>query len=155
MQQIETLIKARWTVPVEPAGTVYEDHAVAVHEGRIVDILPAAEADARYTATVTHRLTDRVLIPGLVNNHTHAAMVLFRGLSDDLPLMEWLNQHIWPAERRWVSDEFVQDGVRLAAAEMLRTFNCGIGLVVVSPDEIQGAIKLGEVIEGNQEVIIN
>jgi len=135
MQQIETLIKARWTVPVEPAGTVYEDHAVAVHEGRILDVLPVAEADARYAAAVTHHLTDRVLIPGLVNSHTHAAMVLFRGLSDDLPLMEWLNQHIWPAEQRWISDEFVQDGVRLAAAEMLRSGTTCFNDMYFFPDD--------------------
>ncbi len=120
MQPIDTLIKSRWVIPVEPDGVVHDHHAVAIHEGRILDILPATEAEARYQADVTHTLSHHALIPGLVNSHTHAAMTLFRGLADDLPLMEWLNGHIWPAERRWISDEFVQDGVRLAAAEMLR-----------------------------------
>ncbi len=120
MQQIDTLIQARWIIPVAPAGTILEDHALAVHRGRILDLLPAIEAKVRYTPSVTHRLADHALIPGLINTHTHAAMSLFRGLADDLPLMEWLNRHVWPAESRWVGDEFVQDGVRLAAAEMLR-----------------------------------
>ncbi len=120
MQSIEVLIKARWVIPVEPDGVVYDHYAVAIHEGRILDILPEKEADSRYQADVVHSLSHHALIPGLINSHTHAAMTLFRGLADDLPLMEWLNDHIWPAEQRWVSDEFVQDGVRLAAAEMLR-----------------------------------
>ena len=120
MQPIDTLIKARWIIPVEPDGVVLENHAVAIHEGRILDILPTTEAETRYQAAVNHTFAEHALIPGLVNSHTHAAMTLFRGLADDLPLMEWLNDHIWPAERRWISDEFVQDGVRLAAAEMLR-----------------------------------
>ncbi|MDJ0872470.1 MAG: TRZ/ATZ family hydrolase [Gammaproteobacteria bacterium] len=120
MQPIDTLIKARWIIPVEPDDVVYDQHAVAVHEGRILDVLPATEAESRFQPAVSHTLSEHALIPGLVNSHTHAAMTLFRGLADDLPLMEWLNDHIWPAERRWISDEFVQDGVRLAAAEMLR-----------------------------------
>ncbi|MFN3595242.1 MAG: TRZ/ATZ family hydrolase, partial [Thiobacillaceae bacterium] len=66
------------------------------------------------------RLSDHALIPGLVNLHTHAAMTLLRGYADDLPLMTWLNDYIWPAERQWVSAEFVLDGTRLACLEMLK-----------------------------------
>ena len=117
---IDTLIHARWVVPVEPPGVVLEHHAVAVHGGRIVGVLPSTEAKARFEPRVEHRLGDHALIPGLVNAHTHAAMSLFRGLADDLPLMRWLQEHVWPAEGRWVSEEFVQDGTRLAVAEMLR-----------------------------------
>ncbi len=120
MQPIDTLIEARWVIPVEPDELVLEDHAVAVKEGRILAVLPVAEAAQRYQPTVVHTLSGHVLIPGLVNTHTHAAMTLFRGLADDIPLMTWLKDHIWPAEQRWISDSFVQDGVRLAAAEMLR-----------------------------------
>jgi 5-methylthioadenosine/S-adenosylhomocysteine deaminase len=121
VHSIDTLIHARWVIPVEPPGAVLEDHALAIHADRIVDLLPRAEAAQRYRALLTHELPRHAVIPGLVNAHTHAAMTLFRGLADDLPLMQWLNEHIWPAERRWVSDEFVQDGVRLAAAEMLKS----------------------------------
>jgi len=120
METIDTLIKARWIIPVEPRDTVLEHHALAIRAGRIVDLLPIGEADARYQATTVHDLPDHVLIPGLVNTHTHAAMSLMRGLADDLPLMDWLKGHIWPAEGRWVGAEFVEDGTQLAMAEMLR-----------------------------------
>ncbi len=121
MQTIETLIHARWVIPVEPTETILENHAIAIHDGRILNILPSAQASATYQAETTHQLDEQALIPGLVNSHTHAAMSLLRGLADDLPLMEWLNEHIWPAEREWVSSEFVHDGVQLAVAEMLRS----------------------------------
>ncbi|MBD3619999.1 MAG: TRZ/ATZ family hydrolase [Chromatiales bacterium] len=120
MQTIDTLIHARWVIPVEPQGLVLENHAVAIHQGRILDILPSAEARTRYSGTVVKELPDHALLPGFVNAHTHAAMTLLRGLADDLPLLEWLKGHIWPAESRWVSEEFVHDGTQLAIAEMLR-----------------------------------
>ncbi|MBA3731278.1 MAG: TRZ/ATZ family hydrolase [Gammaproteobacteria bacterium] len=119
MQTIDSLINARWVVPVEQ-DTVLEHHAVAVDQGRIVDILPTSDAEHRYQARYTHRFDGHALIPGLINTHTHAAMSLFRGLADDLPLMIWLKEHIWPAESRWVNEAFVYDGTTLAAAEMLR-----------------------------------
>jgi 5-methylthioadenosine/S-adenosylhomocysteine deaminase len=111
------LIKPRWVVPVEPAGQVLEGHAVAVRDGRIEAILPAG---SRLPAYPAWDLPDHVLIPGLVNAHTHAAMSLMRGMSDDLPLMRWLEDHIWPAEREHVSAAMVRDGTLLACAEMLR-----------------------------------
>jgi 5-methylthioadenosine/S-adenosylhomocysteine deaminase len=107
-------------VPVEPAGAVLSEHVVALREGRIEAILPAKQARARFAGYPEVLLDSHVLIPGLVNAHTHAAMTLMRGLADDLPLMRWLEEHIWPAERRHVSAEFVADGTRLACAEMLR-----------------------------------
>src|SRR5712671_991084 len=119
MQAVDLLISARWVIPVEPAGAVLADHCVAVAEGRIVAVLPQAEA-ARFDAREHLRLDRHALIPGLVNLHTHAAMTLLRGLADDLPLMSWLRDHIWPAEAKHVSPEFVYDGTLLACAEMLR-----------------------------------
>jgi 5-methylthioadenosine/S-adenosylhomocysteine deaminase len=121
MPTVDTLIHSRWIAPVEPDTVVYEYHSVAIREGRILDILPADEARSRYSAAVEHELDRHLLIPGLVNAHTHAAMSLLRGLADDLPLHDWLNNHIWPAESRWVSEEFVHDGTQLAMAEMLRS----------------------------------
>jgi 5-methylthioadenosine/S-adenosylhomocysteine deaminase len=118
--RIDTLIKARWIVPVEPDGVVLADHALAVHGGRILDLLPAAEAESRYQPDRLEHLPHHLLIPGLVNAHTHAAMALLRGIADDLPLQDWLHDHIWPLERRWVSESFVRDGTELAMAEMLR-----------------------------------
>ena len=120
MQPADTLIAAPWTVPVTPSGTVLEDHALVVVEGKIADLLPREEATARYRASEEVSLDSHALIPGLVNAHTHAAMTLFRGLADDVDLQTWLQEHIWPAETRWIDDAFVRDGTRLAAAEMLR-----------------------------------
>jgi len=114
------LINARWVVPVEPDGAVLERHAVAVRDGRIEALLPAAEAAQRFADYARVDLPGHALIPGLVNAHTHAAMSLMRGLADDLPLMRWLQEHIWPVEARLASPEFVRDGTLLACAEMLR-----------------------------------
>lgn len=121
MQTIDTLIQARYVIPVEPEEVILEHHALAIHEGRIVDVVPSAEADRVYRPAVRHTLSHAALIPGFVNAHTHAAMNLFKGLADDLPLMEWLNEHIWPAETHFVSEHFVYTGSRLAVAEMLRS----------------------------------
>lgn len=119
MEKVDTLIKSRWVAPVAPAGGVLEHHAVAIRQGRIVDLLPTADALTRYEAPEIVDRPGHVLIPGLINAHTHAAMTLLRGLADDLPLMDWLKGHIWPAEQRWVSAEFVEHGTELAMAEML------------------------------------
>jgi len=113
------IISARWIVPVEPARTVLASHALVVSDERIVAVLPVTEAVARYSSYDRIDLADHVLIPGLVNLHTHAAMTLMRGMADDLTLMDWLKQHIWPAEMRHVCEDFVRDGAQLACAEML------------------------------------
>ncbi len=120
MQSVDTLLHARWIIPVEPDNVVLEHHSIAISDGRILALLPSAEARGRYRAETELELADHALIPGLINTHTHAAMSLMRGLADDLPLMEWLTRHIWPAEARWISEDFVHDGTQLAMAEMLR-----------------------------------
>ncbi|QIB51689.1 TRZ/ATZ family hydrolase [Pseudomonas sp. OIL-1] len=116
---IDLLITPRWIVPVVPSGLVLENHAIAVHQGRIAGIVPVS---ATLDLKVAERrdLPDRLLIPGLINAHGHAAMSLLRGMADDLPLMDWLNDHIWPAEAQWVNEAFVRCGTELAIAEMLR-----------------------------------
>ncbi|HRZ52735.1 MAG TPA: TRZ/ATZ family hydrolase [Candidatus Contendobacter sp.] len=119
-QPIATLLNARWIVPVEPEGQVLEHHALAIEEGRILALLPQVEAAVRYRAATCLNFDHHVLLPGLINAHTHASMTLLRGFADDLPLMRWLQEHIWPAETRWVDPDFVRDGSRLAMAEMLR-----------------------------------
>jgi 5-methylthioadenosine/S-adenosylhomocysteine deaminase len=121
MKTTETLIHARWVIPVEPDGMVLEYHSIAIDEGRLSAILPSSEARRSYQAQLTLELDRHALIPGLVNTHTHAAMTLLRGIADDLQLMDWLQQHIWPAEQKWVSEQFVHDGTQLAVAEMLRS----------------------------------
>ena len=119
-EAVDLLIRARWIIPMEPADTTLEHHAVAVHEGRIVAVMPEREARDRFSAARELSLDRHVLMPGLVNLHCHAAMTLLRGLADDTPLMTWLQEHIWPAEAKHVSAEFVHDGTLLACAEMLR-----------------------------------
>ena len=117
---IDLLIEARWIIPIEPANVVLEDYSVAVDKGRIVALLQQNEARARFLPREIKQLPNHILIPGMVNLHTHAAMTLLRGLADDLPLMDWLQNHIWPAEAKHVSAQFVHDGTLLACAEMLR-----------------------------------
>lgn len=116
----DTVIEARWVVPVEPAHQVLADHAVVITDGRITAVMPTGDARARFHARERIELAAHALVPGLVNLHTHAAMTLMRGLADDLALMDWLNHHIWPTEMQHVSDQFVYDGSALACAEMLR-----------------------------------
>ncbi|MEO0974780.1 MAG: amidohydrolase family protein, partial [Pseudomonadota bacterium] len=123
MQPVDTLLVADWVVPMDPSihSDAMERGAVAIHDGRIVGVCPAEEAQARFAPSEQLMLNGEVLMPGLVNAHTHAAMTLLRGIADDLPLMTWLEEHIWPAEQRWVGPGFVRDGTQLAIAEMLRS----------------------------------
>ena len=117
---VDLIISGRWLVPVEPENMVLENHSIVISEDKILDILPTDEVSKKYSTTTQHDLHSHVLIPGLINTHTHAAMSLFKGLADDLPLMDWLNNHIWPAESKHVNQQFVADGTRLAVAEMIR-----------------------------------
>lgn len=116
----DLLIEAGHVVPVVPHGVVLEDHAVAIRDGAIIAVLPISEARERFEAQETVSRPDAALIPGLVNAHTHNPMTLLRGVADDLPLMQWLQGHIWPIEGAVIGPEFVADGVTLAIAEMLR-----------------------------------
>jgi len=120
MTIVDQLLEARWVIPVEPHGVVLDQHAVALAGDTIVDVLPIETARGKYPSAARVELNEHALIPGLINAHTHNPMVLMRGLADDLPLMTWLNEHIWPAEGRVMGPEFVRDGIELAIAEMLR-----------------------------------
>jgi 5-methylthioadenosine/S-adenosylhomocysteine deaminase len=116
---VELMIEARWVVPVDSSNSLHEFYSVVINHQIIVDVLPTAQARVKYTASESVVLNDHVLIPGLINGHTHAAMTLMRGIADDLPLMVWLNDHIWPAERAIVTERYVADASLLASAEML------------------------------------
>ena len=139
MQCVDMFLNARWIIPVRPAGKLLDNHTVVVHDGYIVEVTSQAIATTRYRPNQIHTLDHHVLIPGLVNAHTHAAMNLFKGLADDLPLMEWLESHIWPAEGRWISPDFVRDGTRLAIAEMLRSGTTCFNDMYFFPDEVGNA----------------
>ncbi len=141
MQAVDTLIEARWVIPVKPHGVVLEHHAVAITGSRIVALGPIDALRARYAASTTVARPSGLLIPGLVNAHTHNPMSLMRGLADDLPLMTWLSEHIWPAEARALGPEFVRDGIELAVAEMLRGGITSCGENYFFPDVIAATYR--------------
>ena len=118
-QIVASCLLARYVIPVEPARCVLENQAIYIDNGRIVAI-ESQSAQSHYQAKETCTLNNHILIPGLINNHTHAAMSLLKGLADDLPLMQWLREHIWPVEDQFVNGDFVTIGTELAMAEMLR-----------------------------------
>ena len=118
--KVDLIIQARWIIPVEPESVTYENHALVVNDGKIVDLLPSINAIQKYQATMLEKLDEHVVMPGLINSHTHASMSLMRGIADDLPLMDWLQNHIWPLEQKWVGEAYVRDGSDLAIAEMIR-----------------------------------
>jgi len=118
---IDTLLYPQWIIPIEPHNVVLENHAIAINQGRIIALLPAEQAHNTYEAQTTLSLSEHAVMPGLVNAHAHSPMTLFRGMADDLALMDWLNNHIWPAERQWMDEEFIRDGTELSFLEMIRS----------------------------------
>jgi 5-methylthioadenosine/S-adenosylhomocysteine deaminase len=119
MEHVDTLITARWVIPVEPADCVLERHAIAVRQGRIVAIEPEIQALERFAATTRIDRPDHVLLPGFVNAHTCAPMTLLRGAAESPSLGHWLTMQIEPLERRWIDAEYVRDATELAIADML------------------------------------
>lgn len=115
-----TILKARWLLPLSPGSQVLNDHALVIQGERIAAILPWAAAAQQFPDAATVELGEHVLIPGLINAHTHSAMSLLRGVADDVPLMDWLNNHIWPLEKKWVSEDWTYQGSLLSACEALR-----------------------------------
>jgi 5-methylthioadenosine/S-adenosylhomocysteine deaminase len=140
---VDTLIHPRWIVPVLPRGVVLEDYSLAISGSEISALLPRAESNAIQAGRVVE-LPDHALLPGLVNTHGHAGMSLLRGYADDMPLMPWLEQHIWPAEGAYVDARFVRDGTELAIAEMLRSGTTTFSDMYFFPDACAAAaVDLG------------
>jgi 5-methylthioadenosine/S-adenosylhomocysteine deaminase len=127
LETVDLIIKASWLLPILPNEIITANQAVVIKNGNIVAIIDYHEVDLLYSASETVVLDNHVLMPGLINTHTHAAMSLMRGIADDLPLMQWLEQHIWPSEQKVLSNKFVKEGTLIACAEMLSggttTFN--------------------------------
>ncbi|HBM84734.1 MAG TPA: TRZ/ATZ family hydrolase [Halieaceae bacterium] len=132
-ETVDTLLHPGWIIPVAPAGQILRNHSLAIRGEQIVAVMPRAES-AKLQAAEVFELPDHALLPGLINAHGHAAMSLLRGYADDLSLMPWLEQHIWPAEGRHVSDEFVADGAALAITEMLRAGTTTFSDMYFHPD---------------------
>jgi len=118
--QIDLIVHGDYVVTMDSNGAVLQDAAIAIDEGLIVAIGDAADIDAQYSARETLQGEDRIVMPGLINGHSHAAMTLLRGVADDLALMDWLNNYIFPAEVEFVDAEFVRIGTELACWEMIR-----------------------------------
>ncbi|NHN36618.1 TRZ/ATZ family hydrolase [Pseudomaricurvus alcaniphilus] len=135
-QQVDTILHCRWIIPVVPSATVLQDCSLVIAAGKILALLPQAEASRRFSAKDTLQLDRHIVIPGLVNSHNHAAMSLFKGMADDLPLQDWLEHHIWPAEKQWISPRFVADGTELAAAEMIRSGTTTFSDMYFYPEEV-------------------
>jgi 5-methylthioadenosine/S-adenosylhomocysteine deaminase len=144
LDHADQILHADWVIPVEPDLGSLSDHCVVIVGDRIVAVLPSDHARQKFSAEIETELPNHALIPGFVNCHTHAAMSLFRGLADDIPLGDWLENHIWPAEARCVDRQFVHDGTLLAAAEMLRSGTTCFNDMYFFPDEAAAAaIKMG------------
>src|SRR5262245_60238112 len=135
MESVDLIIDARWIIPVEPDRQVLEHHTIVIRGGRIVALLPSAQSPKRFSAREHVQRPGHVLIPGLINAHTHAAMSLLRGVADDLPFDSWLRKRIFPLEQRFVSAEFVREGTELAFAEMLLAGTTCVGDWYFHPDE--------------------
>jgi 5-methylthioadenosine/S-adenosylhomocysteine deaminase len=120
MQSVDYIIHADYVLPMDESLAVIKDGAIAVTGTKILKVGTSQEIFQKYTARNIINGKRKVVFPGLINTHTHAAMVYFRGIADDLPLKEWLENHIWPAENKWLSPEFISDAVELACLEMLK-----------------------------------
>lgn len=136
----DLLIEAKWVIPAVPEGLVLEHHAVVIQDKKIIAIMPAQQAHQAYRATQTVTLPEHALIPGLINAHGHSPMTLLRGIADDIPLKQWLEQHIWPLEGRFVDEKFVYDGSRHAIAEMISSGTTSFADGYFFPDQVAKAV---------------
>ena len=144
MQKYDRIIKCRWLIPIIPKHVVLEHQAILIRDGQIANVIPQHNLDASYQADEVVELDNHIIMPGMVNTHTHAAMNLLRGYADDVALMDWLTKYIWPAEQQWVSSQYIYDGSLLACAEMLQggitTFN---DMYFYPQSTIDAATRLG------------
>ena len=146
MKKKYQILLPEWFISVNAEFEILRDYAIVIEQDRIHQLLPAGEASELdfYQDAEIFELPNHVIMPGLVNSHTHASMSLFRGLADDLPLMDWLNKHIWPAEGEWVNAEFIRDGFDLTAAEMIRSGTTCFNDMYFYPDVVaQQAQEIG------------
>lgn len=138
MKKVDLIIFPKWLVPVDQNHSILENHAVVVDKSIIIEVGGSDSVLKNYTTDNQKNLPDHALIPGLINAHNHSAMTLFRGYADDLPLMEWLSEHIWPAESKWVDANFVEAGSRLACIEMIKSGTTCFNDMYFFPDIVAG-----------------
>lgn len=118
---VDLIVRGGTVVTMDGSRRVIDNGSIAVQDGHIVAVANAAEIDRSYSGREILNATGKVVIPGLINGHTHVPMTLFRGIADDLDLQEWLTKYIFPAEAKNVTEDFVRVGTRLGLAEMLRS----------------------------------
>ncbi len=131
---VDTVINPRWIIPIDDSNCVLEHHSIAITNNQIHAILPTRGVRDRFPNAEHVDLPTHVVTPGLINAHTHAAMVLFRGIAEDLDLENWLQNYIWPLESKWVSADFVRNGTKLAFAEMIKSGTTCLNDMYMFPD---------------------
>ena len=141
IKKVDSILHPTWIASVDDKNSVHHNYSIALHEGRIHDVLPKQNLINKYASDVEINLENQLIIPGLINSHTHSPMSLMRGLADDLPLMDWLNNHIWPAEQKHVSAEYVFDGSLHACAEMIRSGTTCFNDMYFFPEETARAVE--------------
>jgi 5-methylthioadenosine/S-adenosylhomocysteine deaminase len=134
--EVDVILHPRWLLRMTGPEQVLDHHSLVVHQNRILEIAPTGDIKKRYFSRMEYSLDSHAVMPGLINAHGHAPMSLLRGYADDLPLHPWLEQKIWPAEARWLSENFVADGARLAIAEMLLSGTTCFSDMYFFPDQI-------------------
>ncbi|HBD12437.1 MAG TPA: TRZ/ATZ family hydrolase [Porticoccaceae bacterium] len=140
-RSVDSIITPGWVFPVAPPGQLLSDCSIVVDEGRIIALLPTAEAQRQFQGEREFKLPQSLVMPGLINTHGHAAMTLLRGFADDLALEAWLNERIWPAESRWVGEDFVREGTELAVAEMLLSGITTCSDMYFFPDQVTRVMR--------------
>ena len=135
------IISASWIFTSNSEGQLLSDYSIVIENDKIIDLVPQDKVFDEYEANDTYQLTDHILIPGLINTHTHAAMSLFKGFADDLPLQDWLNDYIWPAEKEFINSSFVKDGSILALSEMIKSGVTTFNDMYFFPDATAEAVK--------------
>ena len=135
------IISASWIFTSNSEGQLLSDYSIVIENDKIIDLVPQDKVFDEYEANDTYQLTDYILIPGLINTHTHAAMSLFKGFADDLPLQDWLNDYIWPAEKEFINSSFVKDGSILALSEMIKSGVTTFNDMYFFPDATAEAVK--------------
>lgn len=135
------IISASWIFTSNSEGQLLSDYSIVIENDKIIDLVPQDKVFDEYEANDTYQLTNHILIPGLINTHTHAAMSLFKGFADDLPLQDWLNDYIWPAEKEFINSSFVKDGSILALSEMIKSGVTTFNDMYFFPDATAEAVK--------------
>ena len=144
IKKVNSIISASWIFTADKNNTLLEDHSIVILEDEILDILPTKNVFDGYEANEVFALSEHIIMPGFINNHTHAAMSLLKGFANDVPLKSWLEDYIWPAEKEYVSEAFVKDGSLIAIAEMIKSGTTTFNDMYFYPNQTaEAAVEMG------------